>query len=80
MVGALLRQYIMAIIGHATRDIPDGIAVVEMNKKELAGGHAFQLELGLHEIIGTNDPTKIQLLVWNLSRRRCLRHVRTDPQ
>ena len=56
----------MAIIGHAARDIPDGIAVVEMNKQELPGSHAFQLELRLHKIIGTNDPSKIQLFVWSL--------------
>lgn len=49
----------MAIIGYAARDVPDGVAVVKMNEQELTGSHAFQLELGLHEIIGTNHPSKI---------------------
>jgi len=44
-------------------DIPNRVAVVEMNQEELPGRHALQFELGLYKIIRTDNAAKIQLFI-----------------
>ncbi len=53
----------MTVIGHTSRDIPNRVAVVEMNQEELPGRHALQFELGLYKIIRTDNAAKIQLFI-----------------
>jgi hypothetical protein len=63
LIGSLLREHIMTVIGHTSRDIPNRVAVVEMNQEELPGRHALQFELGLYKIIRTDNAAKIQLFI-----------------
>ena len=63
LLGTLLRDDIMPIIADTARYVSNRVTIIQVNEEQLPGSHTFQLELRLDEIVGTNDPAKIQFFV-----------------
>ena len=57
----------MPIIADTARYVTNRVAIIQVNEEQLSGSHTFQLELRFYEIVGTNDPTKIQFFVWRVN-------------
>lgn len=61
LINAFLAQDRVSFIRDTTRDIPNGVTIVQEDGQDLSLFHGLKLELRLHEVIGTNHSAKIQL-------------------
>ena len=63
-----LAENCMSVIGHASRNIADGLTLVQDDREDLSRFHGLQFQLGLDEIIWADDATQVQLRIRPLLR------------